>query len=435
MSDTLWDRLLASLEGHLPPQALANWIRPARLLGYHDNRLELAVPNKFARQYIEQHYLATLQAAAATLLGARTHVVLTIDRSLRAPPPPPPAPGPAAPALDARSTFETFVVGSSNQFTQAACLAVAEHPSAAYNPLFIYGGVGLGKTHLLHAIGHRLTQSHPQIRVQYLSFEKFTNELIGAIRYDKTQEFRQRYRTMDLLLIDDVQFLSGKERTQEEFFHTFNDLHESRRQIVLSSDRSPKGIPEIEERLRSRFEWGLIADIQPPDFETRVAILKKKAELDRLPLPDDVAYFIATKVKSNIRELEGSLIRIRAVCTLSGRELSLDLAQEVLANIWGPDERRIAIEDIQRRVAEVFKVRPQDLRAKTRTMAVAFPRQVAMYLARQLTSDSYADIGRGFGGKDHTTVLYAVQKIEALLQDDPQFQKTIDHIITTIRLE
>jgi len=435
MSDTLWDRLLASLEDHLPPQALANWIRPARLVGYHDHRLELAVPNKFARQYIEQHYLGTLQAAAAALLGARTHVVLTIDRSLPAPPPSTPAPGPAAPALDARSTFETFVVGSSNQFAQAACLAVAEHPSAAYNPLFIYGGVGLGKTHLLHAIGHRLTQSHPQIRVQYLSTEKFTNELIGAIRYDKTQEFRQRYRTMDLLLIDDVQFLSGKERTQEEFFHTFNDLHESRRQIVLSSDRSPKEIPEIEERLRSRFEWGLIADIQPPDFETRVAILKKKAELDRLPLPDDVAYFIATKVKSNIRELEGSLIRIRAVCTLSGRELSLDLAQEVLANIWGPDERRIALEDIQRRVAEVFTVRPQDLRAKTRTKAVAFPRQVAMYLARQLTSHSYADIGRGFGGKDHTTVLYAVQKIEALLQEDPKFQKTIDHIITTIRFE
>ena len=412
MSDTLWDRLLASLEDHLPPQALANWIRPARLLRY--------------------------QAAAATLLGARTHVVLTIARSFPAPPPSTPAPGPAAPAaaaLDARYTFETFVVGSSNQFAQAACLAVAEHPSAAYNPLFIYGGVGLGKTHLLHAIGHRLTQSHPQIRVQYLSTEKFTNELIGAIRYDKTQEFRQRYRTMDLLLIDDVQFLSGKERTQEEFFHTFNDLHESRRQIVLSSDRSPKEIPEIEERLRSRFEWGLIADIQPPDFETRVAILKKKAELDRLPLPDDVAYFIATKVKSNIRELEGSLIRIRAFCTLSGRELSLDLAQEVLANIWGPDERRIAIEDIQRRVAEVFKVRPQDLRAKTRTKAVAFPRQVAMYLTRQLTSDSYADIGRGFGGKDHTTVLYAVQKIEGLLQEDPQFQKTIDHIITTIRIE
>ena len=441
MADSLWDRLVAALDGKLPPQVLDTWIRSARLLAYRDNRLELAVPNKFARHYIEEHYLDPLRAAAVSLLGPRTQIVLTIDRGDRGglgpTPPAAPTPAPFLPAggLDARYTFETFVVGSSNQFAQAACLAVAEHPSAAYNPLFIYGGVGLGKTHLLHAIGHRLTQSPSPIRVQYLSTEKFTNELIGAIRYDKTQDFRNRYRTIDLLLIDDVQFLSGKERTQEEFFHTFNDLHESRRQIVLSSDRSPKEIPEIEERLRSRFEWGLIADIQPPDFETRVAILKKKAELDHLPLPDDVAYFIATKVKSNIRELEGSLVRVRAFCTLSGRALSLDLAQEVLASIWGADERRIAIEDIQRRVSEVFKVKPLDLRAKTRTKAVAFPRQVAMYLARQLTSESYADIGRGFGGKDHTTVLHAVQKIEALLQEDPKFQKTIDHIITTIRLD
>jgi chromosomal replication initiator protein len=326
------------------------------------------------------------------------------------------------------------VVGSSNQFAQAACQAVAELPSAAYNPLFIYGGVGLGKTHLLHAIGDRLRHSQAQLRIEYLSTEKFTNELIAAIRYDKTQEFRQRYRTIDLLLIDDIQFLSGKERTQEEFFHTFNDLYESHRQIVLSSDRSPKEIPEIEERLRSRFEWGLIADIQPPDFETRVAILKKKAELDRVPLPDDVAFFIANKVKSNIRELEGSLVRIRAFCSLTGRELTLDLAHEVLANIWGNEERLISVEDILRRVSEVFGVKQADLRSKTRTKAVAFPRQVAMYVARQLTSDSYADIGRGFGGKDHTTVLHAVHKIEALLQDDPKFQKTLEHIISTIRV-
>ena len=277
-------------------------------------------------------------------------------------------------------------------------------------------------------------QSHDRLRIQYLSTEKFTNELIAAIRYDRTPEFRQRYRTIDLLLIDDIQFLSGKERTQEEFFHTFNDLYDSHRQIVLSSDRSPKEIPEIEERLRSRFEWGLIADIQPPDFETRVAILKKKAELDRVALPDDVAYFIANRVKSNIRELEGSLVRIRAFCNLTGRPLTLDLAQEVLANIWGAEERLVTIDDILRRVGEVFHVKTQDLRAKTRTRAVAFPRQVAMYLARQLTSDSYADIGRGFGGKDHTTVLHAVNKIEALLQQDPKFRRTLDHIINTIRV-
>jgi chromosomal replication initiator protein len=436
MHDRLWERFLTALEGKLPPQALDTWIRPGRLLSHRDNQLELGVPSKFIRTYVLEHYLPDLHAAAEACLGARAQVTVTVDRATAAPlgatpptPPPPPA------ELDSRYTFDTFVVGSSNQFAQAACLAVAELPSRAYNPLFIYGGVGLGKTHLLHAIGHQIGQTHPQLRVEYLSTEKFTNELIGAIRYDKTPDFRHRYRTIDLLLIDDIQFISGKERTQEELFHTFNDLYESHRQIVISSDRSPKEIPEIEERLRSRFEWGLIADIQPPDFETRVAILKKKAELDRVPLPDDLAYFIANKVKSNIRELEGSLVRIRAFCSLTGRDLSLDLAQEVLANIWGSEERLISIDDIQRRVSEVFGVKPHDLRAKTRTKAVAFPRQVAMYLARQLTSDSFADIGKSFGGKDHTTVLHAVNKIEALLQEDPKFRKTLDHVINTIRVD
>ena len=437
MHERLWERFLAALEGRLPPQALDTWIRPGRLLALRDNHLEIGVPSKFMRTYVVEHYLSDLHAAAEACLGPRAHVSVTLDRpAVTLPASPPVAAPPAHPAeLDRRYTFDTFVVGSSNQFAQAACLAVAELPSRAYNPLFIYGGVGLGKTHLLHAIGHQIGQTHPQLRVEYLSTEKFTNELIGAIRYDKTPDFRQRYRTIDLLLIDDIQFISGKERTQEELFHTFNDLYESHRQIVISSDRSPKEIPEIEERLRSRFEWGLIADIQPPDFETRVAILKKKAELDRVPLPDDLAYFIANKVKSNIRELEGSLVRIRAFCSLTGRALSLDLAQEVLANIWGTEERLITIDDIQRRVSDVFGVKPHDLRAKTRTKAVAFPRQVAMYLARQLTSDSFADIGKSFGGKDHTTVLHAVNKIEGLLQEDAKFRKTLDHIINTIRIE
>jgi len=435
--DGLWERLLAALDGRLPPKALDTWIRPGRLLAHSDHRLEIGVPNKFVRGYILEHYLDALQAAAVACVGPRVHVAITVDRGAAptSSPAPPSVQAPPPAELDSRYTFGTFVVGSSNQFAQAACLAIAEQPSHAYNPLFIYGGVGLGKTHLLHAIGQQVHYAHPQLRIAYLSTEKFTNELIGAIRYDKTQDFRHRYRTIDLLLIDDIQFISGKERTQEELFHTFNDLYESRRQIVLSSDRSPKEIPEIEERLRSRFEWGLIADIQPPDFETRVAILKKKAELDHLPLPDDLAFFIANKVKSNIRELEGSLIRIRAFCSLTGRELSLDLAQEVLANLWGTEERLITIDEIQRRVSEVFGVKPQDLRAKTRTKAVVFPRQIAMYLARQLTSDSFNDIGRGFGGKDHTTVLHAVNKIEGLLQDDPKFRKTLDHIINTIRLE
>jgi len=436
MHDGLWDRLLTALESRLPSQVLDTWIRPGRVLDYRDHRLEIGVPNKFIRGYVVEHYLADLRAAAVDCLGPRVQVTVAIDRPPRpAAGPPPPSPEAVPSGLDTRYTFETFVVGSSNQFAQAACLATAEQPSHAYNPLFIYGGVGLGKTHLLHAIGHRVSQSHPQFRIQYLSTEKFTNELIGAIRYDKTPDFRHRYRNIDLLLIDDIQFISGKERTQEELFHTFNDLYEARRQIVLSSDRSPKEIPEIEERLRSRFEWGLIADIQPPDFETRVAILKKKAEIDHLPLPDDLAFFIANKVKSNIRELEGCLVRIRAFCNLTGRELSLDLAQEVLASIWGTEERPVTIDEIQRRVGETFGVKPHDLRSKTRTKAVAFPRQVAMYIARQLTSDSFADIGRAFGGKDHTTVLHGVHKIETLLQEDPNFRKTIDRIIQTIRLE
>src|SRR5262245_46613304 len=360
-------------------------------------------------------------------------------RTFRRPPRPPPTHIPPPPVgrnegLSPRYTFDTFVVGSANQFAQAACQAVAELPSRAYNPLFIYGGVGLGKTHLLHAVGHQSLKLFPGMRVVYLSSERFTNELINAIRYDRTAEFRGRYRTIDLLLIDDIQFISGKERTQEEFFHTFNDLYESRKQIIVSSDCSPKDIPEIEERLRSRFEWGLIADIQAPDFETRVAILKKKAALERVLLPDDVAYLIAGRVKSNIRELEGSLTRMIAFCALTGREMTVDLAQEVLLDLWGEDEKIITIEQIQRRACDFFGLKISDLKAKTRTKAIAFPRQVAMYLARQMTHSSLSEIGRAFGGKDHTTVLHAVDKIQTLLQEDPKLRKTIDSLIQSINL-
>ncbi|HEX9570724.1 MAG TPA: chromosomal replication initiator protein DnaA [Burkholderiales bacterium] len=335
--------------------------------------------------------------------------------------------------LNPRYTFDTFVVGSSNQFAQAACQAVAELPSRAYNPLFIYGGVGLGKTHLLHAVGHQSGRLFPGMVVAYLSSEHFTNELISAIRYDRTDAFRARYRTIDLLLIDDIQFIAGKERTQEEFFHTFNDLYESRKQLVLSSDSPPKNIPELEERLRSRFEWGLIADIQPPDFETRVAILKKKADLNRVRLADDVAYLIATRVKSNIRELEGSLTRMIAFCAMTGREMSVDLAQEALSDLWGEEEKILTIELIQREVSKLFGVALSDLKAKDRTKAVALPRQIAMYLARQLTHASLADVGRAFGGKDHTTVLHAVNKIQTLLQEDPKLRTSVDSLVQGIK--
>jgi chromosomal replication initiator protein len=432
--------MLESAGRRLPPAVLESWIRPCRLLAVEGDHLRIGAPNRFSRDWLAQHHLDTLQTVAQECVGGHPRISIVIDDS---PPPPEPiapplsAAGPAgsrSEGLNPRYTFDTFVVGSSNQFAGAACQAVAELPSRAYNPLFIYGGVGLGKTHLLHAVGHQVLRLFPGMSVVYLSSERFTNELINAIRYDRTAEFRARYRNIDLLLIDDIQFISGKERTQEEFFHTFNDLYESRKQIIVSSDCSPKDIPEIEERLRSRFEWGLIADIQPPDFETRVAILKKKAAVERVRLTDDVAYLIAGRIKSNIRELEGSLTRMIAFCALTGREMTVELAQEVLADLWGDEERIITIEQVQRKVSDYFGVKISDLKAKNRTKAVAFPRQVAMYLARHLTHASLAEIGRSFGGKDHTTVLHAVDKIQALIQEDPKLRKTIEGLIQGIQL-
>src|SRR6059036_3555192 len=438
--DGLWARLLEALSGQLAPAVFDSWLRPCRLLAVEGDHLRIGAPNPFARDWLMQHHLQALQRAAEKCLGGHPQVSIVVDNAAVTGWDQPAATTPATPPagtagrLNPRYTFDAFVVGSSNQFAQAACQAVAELPSRAYNPLFIYGGVGLGKTHLLHAVGHQSVRLFPGMAVVYLSSERFTNELINAIRYDRTAEFRARYRTIDLLLIDDIQFISGKERTQEEFFHTFNDLYESRKQIIVSSDSSPKDIPEIEERLRSRFEWGLIADIQPPDFETRVAIIKKKAALERVRLTDDVAYLIASRIKSNIRELEGSLTRMIAFCALTGREMSVDLTQEVLGELWGEEEKIITIEQIQRKVCDLFGIRLSDLKAKNRTKAVAFPRQIAMYLARQLTHASLSEVGRAFGGKDHTTVLHAVDKVQALLQEDPKLRKTIDGLIQGITL-
>jgi chromosomal replication initiator protein len=440
MLDSLWDRVLTSLEGKLPASALESWLRSCRLAAVDGDQLRVAAPNKFTRDWLVQHHTEAIETAARDVLGGHPQIIFELDReappaALPAQRPTREASSPAFPAgLSSRYTFETFVVGNSNQFAQAASQAVAELPSKAYNPLFIYGGVGLGKTHLLHAVGHQVARLYPSLRALYLSTERFTNELINAIRFDRTAEFRAKYRNIDLLLIDDIQFISGKERTQEEFFHTFNDLYESRRQIVVSSDSAPKEIPEIEERLRSRFEWGLIADIQPPDFETRVAIRKKKAEIERVILPDEVAYLIASRIKANIREIEGSLTRMIAFCSLSGREMTVDLAQEVLAELWGEEDKIITIEHIQRKAAEFFGVKLVDMRAKNRTKAVAFPRQIAMYLARQLTHSSLAEVGRAFGGKDHTTVLHAVEKIQTLLQEDPKFRKSLDTLTQSITL-
>src|SRR3989475_1402500 len=374
MLDSLWARLLESVSHKVPPAAFDSWLRPCRLLAVEGDHLRIGAPNPFSRDWLAQHHLDALQHAAQEVVGGHPRVTVVVDEAATtesAPAVTSPRGGGAGTVegLNPRYTFDSFVVGSSNQFAQAACQAVAELPSRAYNPLFIYGGVGLGKTHLLHAVGHQSVRLFPGMSVAYLSSERFTNELINAIRYDRNAEFRARYRTIDLLLIDDIQFISGKERTQEEFFHTFNDLYESRKQIIVSSDSSPKDIPEIEERLRSRFEWGLIADIQPPDFETRVAILKKKAALERIRLGDDVAYLIASRIKSNIRELEGSLTRMIAFCALSGREMTVELAQEVLGELWGEEEKIITIDQIQRRGRGLFVRQLSRLTAQKRTRA------------------------------------------------------------------
>jgi chromosomal replication initiator protein len=436
MLESLWNRMLISLATKVPPAALDSWLRPCRLTAVEGDHIKIAAPNTYTRDWLHQHHTESLQAAAREVLGGNPRVSLDIDREApsHAAEPNETEPPVAAQGLSVRYTFDSFVVGNSNQFAQAACQAVAELPSRAYNPLFIYGGVGLGKTHLLHAVGHQIARLYPHLRLLYLSSERFTNDLINAIRYDRTAEFRAKYRTIDLLLIDDIQFISGKERTQEEFFHTFNDLYEARKQIVVSSDSAPKEIPDLEERLRSRFEWGLIADIQPPDFETRVAILKKKAEIERVRLPDDVAYLIASRIKANIREIEGSLTRMIAFCSLSGRNMSVELAQEVLADLWGEEERVITMEHIQRKVADFFGIKLSDMRAKNRTKSVAFPRQIAMYLSRQLTHSSLSDIGRAFGGKDHTTVIHAVSKLQLLIQEDPKLKQTIDTLTQGITL-
>jgi len=432
MLDSVWSRLLVALAPKIQSTALDSWVRSCRLVAVDGDQLRVAAPSAFTRDWLTGHHLDALQAAARDVLGGAPRVMVEVDHDTLGPRPRPPAvtgaPTPRG-GLTPRYTFGAFVIGNSNQFAQAACQAVAELPSKAYNPLFIYGGVGLGKTHLLHAVGHEIAHRYPSLRVLYLSSERFTNELISAIRHDQTAEFRAKYRTIDLLLMDDIQFISGKERTQEEFFHTFNDLYGARKQIVLTSDSAPKEIPEIEERLRSRFEWGLIADIQPPDFETRVAILQKKAESERVRLPDDVAYVIARRVKANIREIEGALTRMIAFCSLSGREMTVDLGQEVLADLWRETEQTITIEHIQRKASEFFGVRISDMGARNRAQAVALPRQVAMYLARQLTHASLAEVGRAFGGKDHTTVLHAVEKVRVRIEEDPKFKTTIDTLV------
>jgi chromosomal replication initiator protein len=334
----------------------------------------------------------------------------------------------SAAQLNPRYTFDAFVIGSGNQFAHAACQAVAERPSKAYNPLFLYGGVGMGKTHLMQAIGHEVKRRSPQAAICYVSSEKFTNEMINSLRYDKMISFRDKFRNVDVLLVDDIQFLAGKERTAEEFFHTFNALHESLKQIVIASDRPPKELAEFEDRLRSRFEWGLIADIQPPDLETKVAILQKKAEQETVTIPTDVALFIASNIRSNVRELEGALIRLVAHSSLIGAEITLPYTQQVLKNFIDSQARKVTIESIQKAVAEQFGLRLVEIKAKNNSRSIVYPRQIAMYLAKHLTEASLPEIGRQFGGKHHTTVLHSVDKIEVVRKGDKDLNRLLNKL-------
>ncbi len=436
----IWSSILKQIEGKLDSKELKTWFAPTRQVELDASAgppvLTVSVPSRVFADWIESRHgdLLAREAEAAGFPG------LEIRFEASSPEPaalPPPATAAAAaergPTGNPRFTFETFVVGSSNQFAHAAARAVAESPSRSYNPLFLYGGVGLGKTHLMHAIAQEILRRNPGARVLYLSAERFLNDLINALRFERMHEFKRRYRELDVLLMDDVQFIAGKDSTQEEFFHTFNALHDAQKQIVVTSDALPKEIPTLEERLRSRFEWGLIADIQPPDLEMKVAIIRKKAAAEKTEVPNDVAMFIAGTVKSNVRELEGRLNRVLAFSSLTGKPLSVDLARETLRNIIGTEEHKVAPSEILKAVASHYGLRVSDMKAKSNAKPVAFPRQVAMYLCRKLTELSYPEIGRLFNDKHHSTVMHSVEKIQRMLEDDADFRRVVDRFLQLYR--
>ncbi|HLF55555.1 MAG TPA: chromosomal replication initiator protein DnaA [Thermoanaerobaculia bacterium] len=419
-----WTLLSERLRATLPADEYTAWIAPLRVHRERDDELVLVAPNSRFVHTVEENYRALIDREAAALRDELFQIVLTAREEAGEEQAHEPVA--AGTRLNPKYTFDTFVVGSSNQFAHAAARAVGESPTRSYNPLFLYGGVGLGKTHLLHAIGHQVEQRHPGQRVLYVTAEQFVNQLINSLRFKSMHAFRERFRAIDVLLVDDIQFLANKERTQEEFFHTFNALYTSQKQIVLSSDCSPRAIPAIEERLRSRFEWGLIADIQPPDLETKVAILRKKADLDNAELPADVALFIAHQARSNVRELEGLLNRVVAFASLTGKPLSLELAKETLRDILPDESRRPTAAEIIKFVARHYGLKVGEIKSKSNTKQIAFPRQVAMYLCKQLTGLSYPEIGRQFNDKHHSTVMYSVDKIEQLRATDAELARTID---------
>lgn len=443
----LWEKILNIIKAELTEVGFNTWIKCIEPIKVTQDTIFLSVPNDFTKGILEARYKDLISNAVKLVSSKKYEITFLLSsddivKDFRDETSTPTRPADRDKArvkiapedfstatLNPKYAFDTFVIGNSNRFAHAASLAVAEAPAKAYNPLFIYGGVGLGKTHLMHAIGHYILQTNPSAKVVYVSSEKFTNELINSIKDDRNVEFRNRYRNVDVLLVDDIQFIAGKESTQEEFFHTFNALHESNKQIIISSDRPPKEIPTLEDRLRSRFEWGLIADIQAPDYETRIAILKKKADVENLNIPNDVLVYIANKILSNIRELEGALIRIVAFSSLTNKEISVELASEALKDIISNRaSKQITINLIQDVVSSYYNLRTEDFKSKRRTRNVAFPRQIAMYLARKLTDLSLPKIGEEFGGRDHTTVIHAYEKINGDLSNDESLKDTIDEL-------
>lgn len=428
----LWHQALAQIQNELPSQAYETWFQPTRAISSTETSLRVEVPSPFFRDWLTSHYSELITRTLQSLARLKVKVDYAIASAEEAPvlalavpavsspvfkapsavwPPPREASTPTSSSLNSRYTFDQFVIGPSNRFAHAAALAITESPAKIYNPLFLQGGVGLGKTHLMQAIGHRIREKFPQAKYLYLSSEQFTNQLISAIQNRSMASFRERFRSVDALLVDDIQFIGGKEATQEAFFHTFNTLYDAHKQIVISGDHSPKELRGVEERLVSRFEWGLVTDVQPPDLETRVAIVRKKAEVQGCSVPDPVTLFIAERVTSNIRELEGALNRVIAYSVLASRAISLSMAQEVLKGIVAENARTVTIEKIQRVVAEHFSISLSDLKGKRRSRAVSLPRQITMALCRELTDASLPAIGEAFGGRDHTTVLYACKKM------------------------
>jgi chromosomal replication initiator protein len=427
----LWEQtiLLAQEEANQP--ILHNWFKSIYPINFQDDILTLSVPNTFAKDWIEDRYTGLLQDKIEFLLARKIELRLAISNSEWSPPRPEELP---STTLNPKYIFDTFVVGNSNRFAHAAALAVAEVPAKAYNPLFIYGGVGLGKTHLMHAIGHQILLRSSSTKVVYVSSETFTNDLINAIKDDKTPEFRAKYRTADVLLIDDIQFLKEKERTQEEFFHTFNTLHQANKQLVISSDRPPKDIPTLEDRLRSRFEWGLITDIQPPDLETRIAILRKKAQLDNLELPDEVNLYMANQIRANIRELEGALTRVVAYSKFHGLSINVELTAQCLKDILSPIKPKIIdMPLIIETVSNYFGLRVEEMISKKRTREISYPRHIAMFLCRELTDQSLPKIGEAFGGRDHTTIMHGCEKISLESRTDQTLKSILFELNNRIR--